>query len=128
RYEATGSLADADAIAELRMRMKWSADPRLQSLAEELNRNYRNANMRIAFSGDLMNRMIPPQEVRKAPVRSRIVGADIHGRSETDTEIHVRLSPDPAVWRFGLEASGNVHSHTVSETWPARLRNRSQME
>lgn len=128
RYEATGSLADADAIAELRMRMKWSDDPRLQSLADDLNRNYRNANMRIAFSGDLMNRMIPPQEVRKAPVRSRIVGADVRGRSETDTEVRVRLIPDPAVWRFGLEASGNVNSNTVSETWPAKLRNRSQME
>jgi hypothetical protein len=128
RYEATGALHDADAIAELRLRMKWSADPRLQALAEDLNRHYRNANMRIAFSGELMNRMIPPQEVRKAPVRSRIVGADVRGRSETDTQVHVRLIPDPTVWRFGLEAVGNVNSHTVSETWPARLRNRSTME
>ena len=128
RYEATGALHDADAIAELRLRMKWSADPQLQALAEELNRNYRNANMRVAFSGELMNRMIPPQEVRKAPVRSRIVGADVRGRSETDTQVHVRLIPDATVWRFGLEAAGNVNSHTVSETWPARLRNRSTME
>lgn len=128
RYEATGALHDADAIAELRLRMKWSADPRLQALADELNRNYRNANMRVAFSGELMNRMIPPQEVRKAPVRSRIVGADVRGRSETDTQVHVRLIPDPTVWRIGLEAAGNVNSHTVSETWPAKLRNRSTME
>ena len=28
-YELTGSLGDADAIAELRLRMKWSDDPRL---------------------------------------------------------------------------------------------------
>ncbi len=91
RYEATGALHDADAIAELRLRMKWSADPRLQALAEDLNRHYRNANMRVAFSGELMNRMIPPQEVRKAPVRSRIVGADVRGRSETDTEVAAYL-------------------------------------
>ena len=128
RYEATGALHDADAIAELRLRMKWSADPRLQALAEDLNRHYRNANMRVAFSGELMNRMIPPQEVRKEPVRSRIVGADVRGRSETDTQVHVRLIPDATVWRFGLEAVGNVNSHTVSETWPAKLRNRSTME
>jgi hypothetical protein len=128
RYEASGALHDADAIAELRLRMKWSADPRLQSLAAELNRHYRNANMRVAFSGELMNRMIPPQEVRTAPVRSRIVGADVRGRSETETQVHVRLIPDPTVWRIGLEAAGNVNSNTVSETWPARLRNRSTME
>ncbi|MBA4107756.1 MAG: hypothetical protein C0485_18640 [Pirellula sp.] len=128
RYEATGALHDADAMAELRLRMKWSADPRLQALAEDLNRHYRNANMRVAFSGELMNRMIPPQEVRKAPVRSRIVGADVRGRSETETQVHVRLIPDAMVWRFGLEAVGNVNSNTVSETWPAKLRNRSTME
>lgn len=128
RYEATGALRDADAMAELRLRMKWSADPRLQALADDLNRHYRNANMRVAFSSELMNRMIPPQEVRKAPVRSRIVGTDVTGRSETETQVHVRLIPDPSVWRIGLEAAGNVNSNTVSETWPARLRNRSTME
>ncbi len=128
RYEATGARKDADAVAELRMRMKWSADPRLQALAGDLNRNYRNANMRVAFSADLMNRMIPPQETKTEPVRSRIVGAEVSGRSQTDTQVQVRLIPDPAVWRIGLEATGNINSHTVSETWPARVRNRSQME
>lgn len=128
RYEATGALKDADAIAELRMRMKWSADPRLQALADDLNRNYRNANMRVAFSADLMNRMIPAQETKTEPVRSRIVGAEVRGRSETETQVQVRLIPDPAVWRIGLEATGNINSHTVSETWPARVRNRSKME
>jgi hypothetical protein len=128
RYEATGSMRDADAIAELRLRMKWSADPRLQAVAEELNGHYRNANMRVAISAEMMNRMIPPQEVVTAPVRSRIAGADVHGQSQTETEITVRLLPDPRVWRFGLEAHGKVKSRTASQTWPARLRNASQMD
>jgi hypothetical protein len=128
RYEATGSTRDADAIAELRLRMKWSADPRLQAVAESLNRHYRNANMRVAISAEMMNRMIPPQEVITAPVRSRIAGADVSGHSQTETEITVRLLPDPRVWRFGLEAHGKVKSRTASQTWPARLRNLSHMD
>jgi hypothetical protein len=128
RYEATGSLRDADAIAELRLRMKWSADARLRAVAEDLNRHYRNANMRVAVSAEMMNRMIPPQQVVTAPVRSQIAGADVRGHSQTETEILVRLLPDPKVWRIGLEAHGLVNSRTASQTWPARLRNASRME
>lgn len=128
RYESTGSLRDADAIAELRLRMKWSTDAQLQALGEELNRHYRNANMRIAVSSELINRWIPPQEPVNAPVRSRIAGADVRGQSKTETDITVRLLPDPTVWRFGLEAHGQVNSRTMSQTWPAKLRNASRME
>jgi hypothetical protein len=128
RFESTGSQRDADAIAELRLRMKWSGDAGLQQLAEELNRHYRNANLRITFSGELISRMIPRQEPVAAPVRSRIAGTDVRGRSRTETAIKVRLLPDAAVWRFGLEAHGKVSSRTTSETWPARLRNSSQMD
>jgi hypothetical protein len=128
RYEATSSLRDADAIAELRLRMKWSADARLRALAEDLNRHYRNANVRMALSAELMNRMIPPQQPVDAPINSRIAGANVQGRSRTETQINVRLLPDAKVWRFGLEAHGKVSSRTASQTWPARLRNSSQMD
>ncbi|MCC6491899.1 MAG: hypothetical protein IT424_02640 [Pirellulales bacterium] len=128
QYESTASQRDATALAELRLRMKWSDQARLRALAEELNRHYRNANVRMALSGELMNRLIPPQPADVAPVHSRIAGTDVRGRSETQTQIHVRLLPDPAVWRFGLEAHGKVNSQTRSLTWPARLRNSSQIE
>jgi hypothetical protein len=127
-YESTGSLRDADAIAELRLRMKWSSDARLQQLAEAIEREYRGANMRMTFSAELVNRLIPPQQPVTAPVRSHIAGADVRGRSQTETQIHVRLLPDDRVWRFGLEAHGIVNSRTYSDTWPARLRNASHME
>jgi hypothetical protein len=128
RYESTGSMRDADAIAELRQRLKWSDNPRLQALAEDINRNYRNANMRVAFAGDLLNRMIPPQQPVAAPVHSTIAGADVRGHSLTETQIHVKLLPDPTVWRFGLEVDGQVNSQTVSQTWPARVKNCCRVE
>ncbi len=128
RYESTSSMRDADAIAELRLRMKWSSEPRLQALAEDINRNYRNANMRVAVAGELMNRMIPPQQPVTAPVHSTIAGADVRGHSLTETQIHVKLLPDPTVWRFGLEVNGQVNSHTVSQTWPAQVKNCCRVE
>ncbi|MEM9660229.1 MAG: hypothetical protein AAF961_17840, partial [Planctomycetota bacterium] len=126
-YEAAGAGRYGDAITELRLRLQWSEDPALRELAEHLNRNYRNANIRIALSEDLLNRLAPRQPMVQAPVRDRIAGADVRGRSHTSTELRLRLLPDPKVLRLGLEASGAVKSQTFSESWPARVRNSARM-
>jgi hypothetical protein len=128
QYELRPTQRGADAIAELRQRMAWSDDPALNALAEHINREYRKSNLRVAFSSELINRMIPPQEPVAAPVREWIAGAEVRGRSQTITDVHVRLLPDDAVWRFGLEAAGTVRSTTYSDTWPAKVHNASQME
>jgi hypothetical protein len=128
RYEASGSLNDAEAIAELRLRMKWSGDARLESLADDLNRNYRNANLRVALSANIFNRMLPPQPAVEAPVRERIGNADVRGRSLTETHTSIRLIPDATVWRLGLEVNGTVSSRTYSDVGPARVRNVCRMD
>jgi hypothetical protein len=127
-YELTGSATDAEAIAELRLRMRWSGDERLAELADQLNRSYRNANMRIALSSDLFNRMIPAQEPTVAAVRDRIQNTEVRGQSRTETQVRIRLIPDATVWRMGLEVNGAVESRTYSDVGPARVRNVSRME
>jgi hypothetical protein len=128
RYETTGSTRDAEAIAELRLRLKWSDDPRFEALADDLNRNYRNANMRVALSSKLFTRMIPAQKPTVAAVRENIVGADVRGRSHTATQVQVRLLPDPGVWRIGLEIDGVVQSRTYTDVGPARVHNSCRVE
>jgi hypothetical protein len=128
RYELAGAMGDAATIAELRSRMKWSGDPRLEALADHLNRNYRNGNLRVAVSDEFINRMIPPQQPKVAPVRDTIAGAEVRGRSRTKTTLHLRLLPDPTVWRFGLEVQGTVNSQTYSDVGAARVRNSSHMQ
>jgi hypothetical protein len=127
-YELTGSLGDADALAELRLRMRWSDDPRLEALADDLNRNYRNANVRVALSVEMLNRLIPPQQPKVAPVREHIAGADVRGRSRTETKVRIRLLPDATVWRLSLEVDGDVNSQTYSDVGPAVVRNACRME
>ncbi len=127
-YEQTGSLGDAEAIAELRQRMRWSDDPRLAVLADDLNRNYRNANVRVALAAEMFNRLIPPQDPVAARVNETIGGTDVRGRSVTETQVHVRLIPDAAMWRLALEVQGTVQSRTYSDVGPARLRNATRME
>lgn len=127
KYELNGSLDDAEAIAELRLRMKWSGNARLVTLADDLNRNYRNANLRIAVSEVLFNRMIPRQEPTVTPVREHIANADVRGRSRTETNVRLRLIPDPTMWRMGLEVDGQIVSRTYSDVGPARVHNVSHM-
>ncbi len=128
RYEAHGGLRYAAAIAQLEQRMQWSNDERLQALADELHEQYRGANMRIAISKDLMNRMVPEQNIRTALVRESIAGRRVRGRSRTSTEVEVALLPSDDAWRFALQAEGKVYSRTRSETWPVRVHNAAKYE
>ena len=128
RYEAGREMRFAAAIAQLQQRLKWSEDPSLQALAAHIEQHYRGANMRIAMSDDLLNRMMPKQEPVVTPVRERIAGAKVRGSARTTTTLRVRLMPDSDAWHFGLEASGNVYSKTRSDTWPARIRNAAKLQ
>ena len=127
RYELHGEERDADAIAELRLRMNWSNNDALQRLADELNRNYRNANVRIAFAEGLLKRLVPTNHSVNQRIHDTIAGAEVQGRSTTNSQVALKLTPDPAAWRFRLEARGDVRSQTMSNTWPARVRNNSRM-
>ena len=128
RYETGREMRFAAAIAQLQQRLMWSDDPRLQALGTELQQHYRGANMRIAMSNDLMNRMMPKQEPVITPIRDRVAGAKVRGQARTTTQLRVRLLPDDKAWRFGLEAYGKVYTDTRSDTWPARVRNAAKMQ
>jgi len=128
RYESGRETRYAAVIAQLQQRLKWSDDPQLRALAAHLGQHYRGANMRLAMSDDLLNRMLPKQQPTVAPVSDRIAGAKVRGRSRTTTQLRVRLVPDPNAWHFDLEAFGKIYSDTRSDTWPARIRNAAKMQ
>jgi len=128
RYEEGRELRYAEAIAHMQQQLQWSSNPRWQTLAEHLKQHYRGSNMRIAFSDELLNRMILQPKATVTPVRERIAGAKVQGKARTTTSLQVRLLPDPSRWRFRLEAFGKVFSSTQSDTWPARVRNTAKMQ
>lgn len=127
-YEAKPTMRYAQALADYRQRMTWSHEPQLRKLAKHLEEAYRNPNLRMAVTGDLLNRLTPQGEPVVSPVRDRVAGADIRGRAKTTTHVSVRLTPDPNAWRIALEADGKVRSNTYSDTWPARVRNAGNLQ
>lgn len=115
-YELDDSPRVASQIVAGQRQLLESIDERHEALAREISEHYRNANFRLAVSGELLNRWLPPQAPVAEPVRDRIAGSPVRGQSQTKTELFVRLIPDPFLWRVGLEASGEVASRTVSGT------------
>lgn len=127
-YETDPQLRYAAAIAQLEERLRWSGNPKLKALADDLRKQFGQPNMRIAVSGEMLNRMIPPQQPAEAPVRETIAGHKVRGRSRTTTEVQVEVLPTHGGWRFGLHAEGKVYSQTRSETWPVKVRNAARYE
>ncbi len=126
QYERTLLPTDARRVAEDFRGLSWSSTAEAQKLSEHVDTHYRNANLRIALTGALLNRMVPQPQATEAPVRDTVVNVPVYGTSTTFTKLFVRLVPDPSRIRMGLEANGLVASDTVSTSGPATLYNEGQ--
>lgn len=122
RYEYEDLSAQAMALAAAYDQLRWTGDERADKLAENINAFYRNANIRVALSAELINRMLPRQQQQYEPVQDTIQGAWVEGDSHTNTDIRCVLLPDPQRWNVGLEALGSVQSETWSSKGPATFQ------
>lgn len=128
RYELQASAADARAVAKMYEVLRWSPTSKIQELGDHVNSHYRNANIRLAISGDLINRMLPTPQPIDQDVNDMILGARVFGRSRAMTRLRVVLVPDRWRWRLGLEAQGEVASETESRKGPARFFSRGRAD
>jgi hypothetical protein len=126
QFEHSGLPSDAALLADDVRSLNWSGRKPAERLASQLDAHYRNANLRVAVAGELINRLVPQPGRSDAPVRDTVVNVPVRGHSSTLTELSVRLVPDPRRIRFGLEANGVVDSNTVSTSGPATFRNTGQ--
>lgn len=93
-----------------------------QELASAINENYRNANMRIAISDDLIKRLYGNPTTKSGVVKDSIAGRQVRGNSQTTSKVNIRTIPDERAWRLGIHAAGMIQSDTVSFGGPAKLR------
>src|SRR5262249_35826274 len=121
-YERTRSPRIARAIIERQRLLSQSPDTKEQALADQIEQNYRNANIRVAVTGALLTRYVPQSGSEIQPVHDRIVGTPVNGISHTVTENRVNLLPDDSRWNMGLTANGTVSSDTVANGGSALVR------
>jgi hypothetical protein len=126
RYEAEALPSDARHLAEIRRELMASPEPDEQELARRLNVHYRNANMRVAVTAALIDRMMPEQQPMKDSVNETVLGKPVRGQSTTSAKLSVRLIPDPRRWRFDLVAAGSVDSRTRTTAGPVTFSNNGQ--
>lgn len=108
-------------VATAWQQLRWSHDPSAVALGEHINTYYRNANARVAISGELLNLLMPSQAATQEAVDDQILGARVFGRSQTSARLRVVLLPDMRRLRLGLEAIGEVDSDTAATKGPATL-------
>ena len=123
RLEATNSEAASHEFASHYQILRWSTLPVVEELGNRINTYYRNANVRMAISGELLNRLLPHPTTVEEDVDDLLLGGRIFGRSRVSTRLKLVLLPDRERWRLGLEASGHVDSQTETKRGPARFHN-----
>jgi hypothetical protein len=120
-YERTRTPRIARAIIERQRELAQSADTNQQALADQIEQNYRNANIRVAVTAALLSRYVTQPQPEMRPVHDRIVGTPVHGISQTVAESRINLAPDTARWNLGLESNGTVSSDTLANGGSAIL-------
>jgi hypothetical protein len=127
RFEQTSLSSDAARLARhARAAAPWpGVDDAHEQIADWLESNYRNSNLRLAVSAALVNRLVPKPTPIEAPVRDRVLGVPTRGTSTTTVELGMRLIPDAQRLRFALEARGLVFANTTSKSGPATLYSHS---
>lgn len=124
-YELNSNRESADRVIAMMMRLRTAPQGQVYSDSiDAITKNYRNANLRVAVSEDLINRLIPAFHQYAESVTDTILGAQVRGKNSTLTNLSMRLIPDPDAIRIGLFANGRVQSNTASRKGPVTMFNR----
>ncbi|MFO7904767.1 MAG: hypothetical protein ACQESR_30615 [Planctomycetota bacterium] len=123
RVENGGGESAAEDLADHYQLLRWSNNPLLNELGHRIDAYYRDANVRVAVSGQLLNRLLPQPRIVDEGVNDRLMRGRVLGRSRISTRLRLVLLPDREHWRMGLEAHGNVDSKTRTKRGPARFHN-----
>ncbi len=126
QYERTGSPRDARQVSQDCLLLTSAQEPELRELGRWVEAYYRNANLRLVLTQELLDRMMPEQEPEWERVDEQVMGKPVRGRSVTHTDVGIRMIPDPGRARVALAIEGRVSSLTSSASGPARFYNNSQ--
>lgn len=118
-FESGGLASDARRVAQQRRRMSFSPVAAERELARRIESYYRNANVRVAFTQTLMNRLTPEPKAECEPVHDTILGYPVRGRSLNCPELSVEFLPDPERLLMAFRVQGWVSSSTSSTAGPA---------
>lgn len=127
-YERSRDPRLARQIIDEKRMLEASSDSLDRNLADAVEQHYRNANIRVAISAELINRFVDEHKSEVRPVRDRIGGASVRGSSHVQSSSRVKLEPATGLWDMGIESQGTVESNSLADGGPARFRSKMDTE
>lgn len=123
RFESGLAPSDAQVLAAEARRLALSSVESDRELSWTLNQRFRNANIRLEFTADLISRLLPEGTPREQDVAETILGVPNRGRSLTTTRLFFRTRDDRRRLHLELLAHGDIDSWTTATSGPARFQN-----
>jgi len=123
-YEQTRDPRLASQVTQQQRALAASPASFDRALADAVDHHYRNANIRVALTAEMINRMVSANRLESRPVSDRIAGAFVRGQSDISSRSRVELAPANDEWQLKVETSGVVESTTQADAGPVRLRSR----
>ncbi|TWU46085.1 hypothetical protein Poly51_54800 [Rubripirellula tenax] len=108
----------ADAVQTLR----YADNPQAVEIASSLESYYRNANVRIAISQTMLNRMLPTIDPKSVPLNTTMLGTRVRGTSDISSNLAIQLTPAADRWAMQLQTLGNVTTRSTGFNGPVALR------
>jgi hypothetical protein len=124
-FERTCLPSDSEQLARDCQNLAVSSMEGRRHLADRVDLHYRNANLRIAVTEELINKLLPTRDLEYSNVDDTVLGRPVWGESIMATEMAVMMSPDPQRVRMVLEVRGEITSATTAEAGPVQLQNDS---
>ena len=97
-----------DALAQAYHNLRFSEKSEDRKIANALDVHYRNANLRMAISSRLLNRLLPENEPMTVPIQTKAMGANIRGESQIESALKLTLNPATDHWNLALQSVGDI--------------------
>ena len=87
-----------------------------QRVVHAFDQHYRNANIRIAVSEQLLRRMLPPVEPHTMPVQTSVFGSRIRGVSHVRSKVDLDLIPSSGKIIAHMKTQGHVQTQSYGQS------------
>jgi len=126
QFEQDGAPYEARILAGDCQRLVYCKAGQSQAIGQGIEEYYRNANLRLVVTAELLNRFIPERAKQYGDVTDVVGGNHVYGRSLTSTRVGLRLIPDSHQIHVALDVNGYVAASTHSVSGPATFYNDSE--
>jgi hypothetical protein len=125
KYEETRDPQLGRQIVLKKQSLEASGDSLDLALADAVEQHYRNANVRVAISAEMLNRYVGQERSEVRPLRDYINGASIRGQSQMQSSSRIELDPATGRWDVGVESQGTIQSNALADGGQAQFRSQT---